>query len=64
MLLKHSLREEHGLSAEKLLFLKGKAYPAAASIRPYVPVQRVSKNDPSLKQALEILHLAVGRVES
>jgi hypothetical protein len=30
-----------------------------AIINPLIPVQRVSKNDPSLKQALEILHFSV-----
>ena len=28
-------------------------------IKPLIPVQRVSTNDPSLKQALGILHLSV-----
>ena len=44
----------HGLGLENWALFEFKAI-----INPLIPVQRVSKNDPSLKQALEILHLAV-----
>jgi hypothetical protein len=44
----------HGLGLENWALFEFKAI-----INPLIPVQRVSKNDRSLKQALEILHLAV-----
>jgi hypothetical protein len=44
----------HGLGPENWALFEFKAI-----INPLIPVQRVSKNDPNLKQALEILHLAV-----
>jgi hypothetical protein len=44
----------HGLGLENWALFEFKAI-----INPLIPVQRVSKNDPNLKQALEILHLAV-----
>jgi hypothetical protein len=44
----------HGLGLENWALFEFKAI-----INPLVPVQRVSKSDPSLRQALEILHLGV-----
>ena len=44
----------HGLGLENWALFEFKA-----TINPLIPVQRVSKNDPSLTQALEILHLDV-----
>jgi hypothetical protein len=44
----------HGLGLENWALFEFKAI-----INPLIPVQRVSKNDSSLKQSLEILHLAV-----
>jgi hypothetical protein len=44
----------HGLGLENWALFEFKAV-----INPLIPVQRVSKNDPSLKQALEILHLGI-----
>jgi hypothetical protein len=44
----------HGLGLENWALFEFKAI-----INPLIPVQRVSKNDPSLTQALEILHLGV-----
>ena len=44
----------HGLGLENWALFEFKEI-----INPLIPVQRVSKNDPSLKHALEILHLAV-----
>jgi hypothetical protein len=44
----------HGLGLQNWALFEFKA-----TINSLVPVQRVSKNDPALQQALEILHLAV-----
>jgi hypothetical protein len=44
----------HGLGLENWALFEFKAV-----INPLIPVHRVSKNEPSLQQALEILHLAV-----
>ena len=44
----------HGLGLENWALFEFKAV-----INPLIPLHRVSKNDKSLKQALEILHLAV-----
>ena len=44
----------HGLEFENWALFESKA-----SINPLIPVQRVSRSEPSLLQALEILHLAV-----
>jgi hypothetical protein len=52
---KRRYNTQHGLGLENWALFEFKAI-----INPLIPVQRVSKNDPSLKQALEILHLAVG----
>jgi hypothetical protein len=44
----------HGLGLENWALFEFKAI-----LNPLIPVQRVSKNDPSLKQALEILNLGI-----
>ena len=49
-----SYASRHGLGLENWALFEFKAI-----INPLIPVQRVSKNDPSLIQSLEILNLAV-----
>jgi hypothetical protein len=44
----------HGLGFENWALFEFKA-----TIKPLIPVRRVSKNDPELQQALDILHLGV-----